>query len=125
MATAAYVLPNLEIDAEFATEVRAGLSKAQKELPSRYFYDQVGSALFDTITVLPEYGLTRAEERILRRHFSGVMRIAGLSLSESLLRSRAGLMPGSGCGLLTRYASGAVSAAGTSTADAAASALPC
>src|SRR6267142_7052261 len=54
---------------EFAAEVRAGLKKAgQKELPSRYLYDEVGSALFDVITVLPEYGLTRADERLLGRH---------------------------------------------------------
>ena len=53
---------------EFACEVRGGLSKAQKELPSKYLYDELGSALFDAITVLPEYGLTRADHRILQRH---------------------------------------------------------
>lgn len=53
---------------EFAHAVCAGLRKQQKELPSRYLYDELGSALFDAITVLPEYGLTRADERILRRH---------------------------------------------------------
>ena len=52
---------------EFACEVRAGLSKTQKELPSKYLYDELGSALFDAITVLPEYGLTRADQRILER----------------------------------------------------------
>jgi dimethylhistidine N-methyltransferase len=40
----------------------------QKELPSKYLYDNLGSALFDAITLLPEYGLTRADERILQRH---------------------------------------------------------
>ena len=55
--------------AEFAAEVRAGLKRpGQKELPSRYLYDEVGSALFEVITVLPEYGLTRAGERLLERH---------------------------------------------------------
>lgn len=53
---------------EFACEVRHGLSKQQKELPSKYLYDDLGSALFDAITVLPEYGLTRADQRILERH---------------------------------------------------------
>jgi L-histidine Nalpha-methyltransferase len=54
---------------EFATDVRAGLTKAgQKELPSKYLYDNVGSALFEVISHLPEYGLTRADERLLRRH---------------------------------------------------------
>jgi L-histidine Nalpha-methyltransferase len=61
-ATTAFVTP-------FAEDVRAGLRKTpQKELPSKYFYDDIGSALFEVISLLPEYGLTRAEERILRRH---------------------------------------------------------
>ena len=52
---------------EFAIDVRLGLAKkGQKELPSKYFYDEVGSALFEAITVLPEYGLFRADERLLR-----------------------------------------------------------
>src|SRR5450432_2069019 len=52
---------------EFAEDVRRGLSKTpQRELYSKYLYDEIGSALFETITVLPEYGLTRADERLLR-----------------------------------------------------------
>jgi dimethylhistidine N-methyltransferase len=59
---------------DFAAEVRAGLSKpGQKELPSKYLYDDVGSALFETITRLPEYGLTRAGERLLRRHAAALV----------------------------------------------------
>jgi dimethylhistidine N-methyltransferase len=55
--------------AEFAAEVRAGLTKSgQRELPSKYLYDEVGSALFETICVLPEYGLTRADARLLQNH---------------------------------------------------------
>ncbi len=54
---------------EFAAEVQAGLSKSgQKTLPCRYLYDDVGTALFQTISLLPEYGLTRADERVLRAH---------------------------------------------------------
>jgi dimethylhistidine N-methyltransferase len=54
---------------EFARDVRAGLTRAeQKTLPCRYFYDDVGSALFEAITCLPEYGLTRADARILQAH---------------------------------------------------------
>ena len=54
---------------EFEGDVRVGLSKpGQKELFSKYFYDDLGTALFDTITLLPEYGLTRADRRLLRRH---------------------------------------------------------
>jgi L-histidine Nalpha-methyltransferase len=52
----------------FRDDVRAGLSQAgQKELPCQYFYDDTGSALFEAITVLPEYGLTRADTRVIRR----------------------------------------------------------
>ncbi len=50
---------------DFARDVHAGLSLAQKELPSKYLYDAVGSALFEAITVLPEYGLTRADAHLL------------------------------------------------------------
>src|ERR1700704_662468 len=54
---------------EFASDVRAGLTRnGQKELLSKYLYDDVGSALFEVISVLPQYGLTRADERLLRRH---------------------------------------------------------
>ena len=54
---------------EMAWEVRAGLTDpSQKELPSKYLYDEVGSGLFEVICTLPEYGLARADERLLRRH---------------------------------------------------------
>lgn len=52
--------------ASFAEDVRAGLCASRKRLPSKYFYDALGSALFDAITLLPEYYLTRAETEILR-----------------------------------------------------------
>jgi dimethylhistidine N-methyltransferase len=52
----------------FADEVREGLSQAgQKQLPCQYFYDDTGTALFEAITVLREYGLTRADTRLIRR----------------------------------------------------------
>jgi dimethylhistidine N-methyltransferase len=54
---------------EFALDVRSGLTKeGQKEIPSKYLYDEVGSALFEVITVLPEYGLFRADERLLQQN---------------------------------------------------------
>jgi dimethylhistidine N-methyltransferase len=54
---------------EFAADVRASLTKpGQRELPSKYLYDEVGSALFETICVLPEYGLTRADARLLQKY---------------------------------------------------------
>ncbi|WP_225032222.1 L-histidine N(alpha)-methyltransferase [Paraburkholderia sp. XV] len=63
-----------DVSPEFAAAVRAGLSKqSQKELPSKYLYDEVGSALFEVITALPEYGVTRAEERLLARHAGDIV----------------------------------------------------
>jgi len=59
------------LDNPFAQEVRAGLLQSgQKTLPCRYFYDAVGSALFEAITRLPEYGLTRADTRLLQTYGS-------------------------------------------------------
>src|SRR5271163_609301 len=53
---------------EFSNDVAVGLSnEGQKELPSKYLYDEVGSALFDVICLLPEYGLSRAGMRLLQR----------------------------------------------------------
>jgi len=52
----------------FRADVLAGLSQRQKTLPSRWLYDQRGSELFEEITRLDEYYLTRTETSILRRH---------------------------------------------------------
>jgi L-histidine N-alpha-methyltransferase len=61
--------PPVSLLSEFAAEVRAGLTKSgQRELPSKYLYDELGSALFEAICVLPEYGLTRADARLLEKH---------------------------------------------------------
>ena len=46
-------------------DVRTGLTATPKFLPPKYFYDAIGSALFDVITLLPEYYATRAENEIL------------------------------------------------------------
>jgi dimethylhistidine N-methyltransferase len=60
--------------ARFAAEVRGGLGRAgQRELPSKYLYDAVGSALFEAICLLPEYGLARAGRRLLRRHAAEIV----------------------------------------------------
>jgi dimethylhistidine N-methyltransferase len=81
---------------EFAADVRAGLTPTgQKELPSKYLYDNVGSALFEVISHLPQYGLTRADERLLRRHADDVVdRLAGPVAVAEL---------GSGSGKKTRW----------------------
>jgi dimethylhistidine N-methyltransferase len=68
-----HVLARVE-NAEFAEAVRGGLlANGQKTLPCRYFYDDVGTALFEAISRLPEYGLTRADERIIRAHAQDVV----------------------------------------------------
>ncbi|HEX8806472.1 MAG TPA: L-histidine N(alpha)-methyltransferase [Candidatus Aquilonibacter sp.] len=59
----------------FAEDVRQGLTATPKTLSSKYFYDDVGSALFDTITHLPEYYLTAAETEILREWGWEIVRI--------------------------------------------------
>jgi len=68
-------------------DVRAGLTATPKTLPPKYFYDARGSELFDEITRLPEYYLTRAETAILERHAG---EIADLSECESLVELGSG-----------------------------------
>lgn len=56
-----------------AEDVRRGLSAATKSLPPKYFYDELGSALFDALTLLPEYYPTRKEHEILRAHAAEIV----------------------------------------------------
>jgi L-histidine N-alpha-methyltransferase len=56
------------MDDTFLTDVLEGLSHPHKRLPSKYFYDTAGSRLFDRITELDEYYLTRTEITILHAH---------------------------------------------------------
>jgi dimethylhistidine N-methyltransferase len=53
---------------DFARAVLTGLSQPRKAIPCRFFYDERGSELFERITRLPEYYLTRAETALLRAH---------------------------------------------------------
>jgi|SRR5579862_579025 L-histidine Nalpha-methyltransferase len=76
---------------EFAADVRTGLTKrGQKELLSKYLYDEVGSALFEVISRLPEYGLTRADERVLTRHASDIVDLLPSSIAVAELGSGSG-----------------------------------
>ncbi len=68
-------------------DVRAGLTASPKTLPPKYFYDARGSELFDEITRLPEYYLTRAETAILERHAADIAR---QSRCESLVELGSG-----------------------------------
>ena len=61
----------------FRADVLAGLSERQKTLPSRWLYDQRGSELFEEITRLDEYYLTRTETAILRRHAEEMAALCG------------------------------------------------
>ena len=54
--------------ADFAEDVRSGLSAPRKTLPPRWFYDALGSSLFDAICFLPEYYVMRAEAEVLATH---------------------------------------------------------
>lgn len=58
-------------------DVVRGLSRPQKRIPSKYFYDERGSELFEKITHLEEYYLTRTEKEILRVHVDEFARRLG------------------------------------------------
>jgi dimethylhistidine N-methyltransferase len=61
----------------FRAEVLLGLSKAQKELPSKYFYDEEGSRLFDLICELEEYYIPRAETAIMSEYIGEIAELIG------------------------------------------------
>jgi len=58
-------------------DVRDGLQSTPKSLPPKWFYDEVGSDLFDQITRLPEYYPTRAEAEILRVRAAEIAAVTG------------------------------------------------
>src|ERR1700726_4888183 len=99
MSSAPRLVPttvSTQVLSEFASDVVIGLSQpGQKELPSKYLYDEVGSALFDTICVLPEYGLSRAGMRLLQQYSGEIVeRVPGPVVVAEL---------GSGSGQKTRW----------------------
>jgi L-histidine N-alpha-methyltransferase len=84
------------VDPEFAQAVAAGLTaKRQKTLPPSWLYDEVGSALFEVITVLPEYGVTRAEASLLQHASDEIVRASAAPSQIVEL--------GSGTGTKTRH----------------------
>ena len=60
--------------AQFAAHVQYYLTQSPRQLPSRYLYDPLGSALFEAICRLPWYRITRAEERLIVQHGAKVLR---------------------------------------------------
>src|SRR5713226_3828884 len=88
-------LPSRHVS-EFAASVSEGLLKpGQRELPSKYLYDEVGSALFEAICLLPEYGLTRADARLLQTHAQEIVDLLPAPIHVAEL--------GSGSGKKTRW----------------------
>jgi L-histidine Nalpha-methyltransferase len=79
----------------FAEDVRVGLTASQKALSPKYFYDDLGSQLFEAICHLPEYYLTRAEREILRNNADEI--VASVSGPARLVEL------GSGSAEKTRY----------------------
>jgi L-histidine Nalpha-methyltransferase len=61
----------------FRADVLAGLTARPRAIPARWFYDRRGSELFEEITRLPEYYLTRTERAILSEHASDVAALTG------------------------------------------------
>jgi dimethylhistidine N-methyltransferase len=61
----------------FRTDVLTGMSRRQKAIPSRWLYDRRGSELFEEITELAEYYLTRTETAILRQHAREIGLLSG------------------------------------------------
>jgi dimethylhistidine N-methyltransferase len=63
--------------ADFAVAVLAGLARPPRSIPCRFFYDAVGSALFEAITGLDEYYPTRVETELLIAHGAEIANLAG------------------------------------------------
>jgi dimethylhistidine N-methyltransferase len=72
----------------FAEAVRLGLLGRPKTLPWQYFYDEVGSNLFERICRLPEYYLTRTEDAILREHADAM--VAGWDQAPAMIELGSG-----------------------------------
>jgi len=72
------------INTAFRADVLEGLAQVPKAIPARWFYDDAGSALFEEITQLPEYYLTRAETEILQSRCDDFRRLIepGLAVVE-------------------------------------------
>lgn len=69
-------LKTTDARAAFAADVGRGLQSAPKQLSPKYFYDELGSQLFEAICLLPEYYLTRAENEIFARDADEIVNAA-------------------------------------------------
>ncbi|HEY2102230.1 MAG TPA: L-histidine N(alpha)-methyltransferase [Chthoniobacterales bacterium] len=75
---------------EFQEQVVAGLAQKPPTLPSKFFYDETGAALFSQICELPEYYITRTEMQILRNFGGEIARAAGAGIELIGLGTGAG-----------------------------------
>ena len=77
-------IPQHQEQSEFEADVLNGLHATPKHIPAKYFYDAVGSDLFERITEVPEYYPTRCEMSTLRRHSADIAKLipAGAALVE-------------------------------------------
>jgi uncharacterized SAM-dependent methyltransferase len=69
----------------FAADVSDGLSASEKHIAPQYLFDEVGASLFDTVTIMPEYGIGPAENRVLRRHGAELESMLGPLVSAANL----------------------------------------
>ena len=79
---------------DFLEQAMAGLSSSPRTLPSKFFYDERGSDLFQEICELPEYYVTRTERKILEEH--------GAEIAESIGENAELVGFGTGAGVKTR-----------------------
>src|SRR5947209_10981497 len=79
-----------EVRDDFAADVRRGLGARQKFLLPKYFYDDLGSQLFEAICLLPEYYLTRAESEIFARRADEIVERAARGLQVTLVELGSG-----------------------------------
>ncbi len=83
-------LAGQEILDAFAGDVRAGLTAHPKRLFPKYFYDALGSQLFEAICLLPEYYLTRAENEIFTRDADEITETLGTTRTVALVELGSG-----------------------------------
>lgn len=83
-------LEGVGVGDDFAGDVRRGLTAAQKFLLPKYFYDELGSQLFEAICLLPEYYLTRAESEIFARRSEEIVERASRGSRVTLFEMGSG-----------------------------------
>jgi dimethylhistidine N-methyltransferase len=74
-----HLLPENTLKHDEENELIKGLTQKHKSIPCHYFYDEVGSRLFEQICELPEYYPTRTEAGILAKYAPKIAQLAGIS----------------------------------------------